>query len=389
MDSEAIEHKAADWFARRESGSWTSADEAQFDEWLTESTAHRIAFIRLEAAWHHAARLQALGAGATGRVIPLRGAWGDALHFKGPAAESREGAVAESREGAAAGSRKGAATAGAVSEAGTASWRADRSGARASDHRAASILGKRWSPRWISALAASALVAVAGATYVLQSGLLDSDRYSTKIGALATVPLADGSRVTLNTDSRIRVALVESQRRIELDQGEAFFEVAKDPGRPFVVTAGRKRIVAVGTKFSVRRDHDAILVAVTEGKVRVEDAVTPPNGRGAEVLVSAGSLARTYHADVLVHDHAGSEVDQLLSWRTGYLVFRDVTLSDAVVEFNRYNARKILIQDPAIADIRIGGNFRSTNTDAFLWLLQNGFPVSVEKNADSVILKAR
>ena len=197
-----------------------------------------------------------------------------------------------------------------------------------------------------------------------------------------TVPLADGSHVTLNTDSRIRVALEAKERRVDLDRGEAFFDVAKDPARPFIVQAGDKRVVAVGTQFSVRRDHNDIRVAVTEGKVRVEDASSP-------VVLTAGSVARTANTEVLVHEAAGAEVEELLSWRSGYVVFRDTALADAVAEFNRYNTRKIIIEDPAIAAIRIGGNFRSNNTDAFLWLLQSGFPVTVEETHDQVVLKRR
>jgi transmembrane sensor len=147
--------------------------------------------------------------------------------------------------------------------------------------------------------------------------------------------------------------------------------------------------VALGTKFSVRRDGDEVIVAVTEGKVRVEDESVPQPGRGTEVLLGAGSIAHAAHGQVLVRDGAGPEVDRLLSWRSGYLVFRNSTLADAVAEFNRYNTRQIVIADAQIASIRIGGNFRSGNTDAFLWLLQTGFPISVDSNSERVVLRAR
>ena len=82
-------------------------------------------------------------------------------------------------------------------------------------------------------------------------------------------------------------------------------------------------------------------------------------------------------------------MEQLLSWRTGYIVFRDTPLADAVADFNRYNVHKIIIQDPAIAAIHIGGNFRSNDADAFLWLLQSGFPIKVERRSDLIILTKR
>jgi transmembrane sensor len=207
--------------------------------------------------------------------------------------------------------------------------------------------------------------------------------YQTPVGGINTVPLEDGSRATLSTDSLIRVALESNERRVELDKGEVFFDVAKDPARPFVVLAGDQRVVAVGTKFSVRRNAEGIRVVVAEGLVRLERA----GAKNAEL--PAGAVARTTGADVMVHEQATREVEQLLSWRTGHIMFRDTALAEAVAEFNRYNVRKIVIADPAIADIRLGGSFRSDNVPAFLWLLQNGFPVAVEQRDDQVVLSAR
>jgi transmembrane sensor len=369
MDSEAIERQAADWLAWRESDSWTSADESRFDGWLAERTAHRIAFIRLQSAWQRAGRLRALSAGLAEGVIPPRGS----LLVESPAAPASAPALTS------AALVPAAPTPVAVSE--LSQPPPDLATAPRKPQRRA-----RW--RWI-ALAASLLLALASGIYVFQSGLLDSDRYVTRVGTMESITLADGSRLTLNTDSRIHVEVEQQHRQIDLDKGEAFFEVASDPHRPFVVKAGRKRVVALGTKFSVRLDGDEVLVAVTEGKVRVEDESAPNADPTTEVLLGAGSIARAARGQVLVHDGAGPEVDRLLSWRNGYLVFRNSTLADAVAEFNRYNTRKIVITDPRIGGIRIGGNFRSRNTDAFLWLLQSGFPVSVDISSERVILKSR
>jgi transmembrane sensor len=106
-------------------------------------------------------------------------------------------------------------------------------------------------------------------------------------------------------------------------------------------------------------------------------------------LLRAGAVARTANSAVLVHQQTATEGEALLSWRNGYVAFRDTTLADAVNEFNRYNTRKIVIDDPRIAEIRIGGNFRTNNTAAFLWLLQNGFPIAIEQGSDKVVLRAR
>jgi transmembrane sensor len=159
--------------------------------------------------------------------------------------------------------------------------------------------------------------------------------------------------------------------------------VAKDPARPFVVLVGDRRVVAVGTQFSVRRNADGIRVVVAEGLVRLEGAGS------SDAELPAGAIAQTLGTAVMVHKQVAREVEQLLSWRTGHIMFRDTALAEAVAEFNRYNARKILIADPTIADIRIGGSFRSDNVPAFLWLLQHGFPVTVEQRGNDTVLSGR
>jgi transmembrane sensor len=215
--------------------------------------------------------------------------------------------------------------------------------------------------------------------------MLSGDRYDTQIGVIDTVPLADGSHITLNTDSRIRVDLASQERRIELDRGEAFFQVAKDPARPFVVKVGNKRVIAVGTQFSVRRDDAGdIRVAVSEGRVHVE--TDSPAGSAVPVLV-AGDVAQTAKTEVFVRPHASAEVEEALSWRSGYIVLHDMTLADAVAEFNRYNKRKIFIEDPTLAVVRIGGTFRATNPEVFLWFLSTEFGVSAEQTEERVVLK--
>jgi transmembrane sensor len=349
MDALEIEKVAADWLARRTNGSWSSVDQQGFEAWFNADLAHRIAYIRLESVWNRAERLQVLAVGKADVEIPPSGTW---------------------------------------------------SRGRFATHafaRSDSTPGVSQSPaqprRWLrfGGLAAGLLLALGAGLYPFREFLFSTHRYVTQIGAIHQVSLDDGSHVTLNTDSRIRVDITQAERRIELDRGEAFFDVAKDARRPFVVKVGNRRVVAVGTAFSVRRVGDDIRVAVTDGKVRLENGRGPSSddAAGQDVLLSAGSVAQTQNVEVALHEHARPQVEQILSWRHGYLVFRDTALADAVAEFNRYNTRKIVIADPAIAAIRIGGNFRSNTTDTFLWMLQNGFNVNAEVRENEVILKAR
>jgi transmembrane sensor len=350
-DSTAIEAAAADWFAKREAGRWRAEDQAHLEAWLDASTANRIAYIRLQTAWERSGRLKALGAGVPSGTIPPRDSWGFAASPKGSAPViSPETLDAEHHL------------------------------QRAPKVRA--VLSARLARA--TAISLMFVLAIGTAWQFLAN---HAHSYTTQIGAISTVPLSDGSKITLNTDSQIRVALNASERRIELDQGEAYFEVAKDAARPFIVAIADKRVIAVGTKFSIRREQDDIRVLVTEGRVRIER--NGSSSRTPETQLAAGSQARTAQAAVLVDQPPPMEVEQLLSWRTGYIVFRDTSLADAVADFNRYTTRKIVIEDPAIANIRIGGNFRSDNADAFLSLIQNGFPIHVEQHTDRIVLTKR
>lgn len=371
MDSEAIEEIAAHWLFRQLENTWTAADQAELEVWLEERLAHRFAYIRLYRAWSGAAKLKALGAGIPPGVIPPKGSWGDVSFPLGADVRGLD---------------------------------ANRSPAKLSSGNPAPARSVR---RRLFAFAAVAVLGIAAGIFTYTSGYLEGDRYATEVGGRDTVPLSDGSQVTLNTDSVIRVSLANTERRIDLKRGEAYFEVAPDPTRPFVVNAGRKRVIAVGTKFSVRRQADDIRVIVTEGKVRVEDVSNPlhrvgnapdaalsatadhAGGTAHEVFVTAGGIAQTADAQVLVHKDAPEEAANLLSWRSGYVFFRDTPLADAVAEFNRYNTRKIYIEDPAIAAVQIGGTFRADNTDAFLWLLKSAFHIDIEASGDQVILKKR
>jgi len=366
-NSAEIEATAASWFAKREGGDWNAADQAQLEAWLDSSTAHRIAFVRIMTAWERSGRLKALGAGVPEGTIPPRGAWGFAPPSKAPASMAPREHVE---------SMSGPELVAALSEA-----HLPRLGA--SSPRFLRL--PRFSTR-MRAVAALLIVGTAAGTawYFSRS---HTNSYRTQIGALATVPLSDGSKVTLNTDSQIHVELSPALRRVKLDQGEAFFEVSKDGARPFVVDIADKRVIAVGTQFSVRRENDDIRVLVTEGRVWIERRGTAD--KAAQTQLAAGSEARTSRTAVLIDRPAPVQVEQLLSWRTGYIIFRDTALADAVAEFNRYSARKIYIEDPAIAGIRIGGNFRSGDADAFLWLLHSGFPINVEQRSDRILLTKR
>lgn len=368
--SREIEQTAAHWLARRDSGDWPASAQAELDAWLARATAHRVAFVRLQAAWTQAGRLQALA--GVERGVPERAAWDDGAS---PAAS-------------AAGARRIAADTlvdtdtDAAARAAASPLRAD---ALSFQPRRAPPRARRWP---LAAAAALAVLALGAGWGWLHYGATERASYRTVLGDTEDVALADGSRATLSSDSRIEVALSGAKRRVQLAQGEAFFDVAKDPGRPFAVEAGARRVVAVGTHFSVRRDGADLRVVVTEGTVRLE---SEPVGGHAQptTLLPAGSIALAGPSGVLVRSVAVEEAERYLDWRRGYLVFRDTPLAQAAAEFNRYSARKLVIADAAAGELRVGGNFRWSNAEMFVGLLEQAMPVRAERLPDRIVLHSR
>lgn len=369
--SREIEQTAAAWLARRDSGCWSGHDQGQLDAWLDAATAHRIAYIRLDSAWQQSDRLKVLRAGQPVGTVPARGSW-PPRRFS--AADDDPTNPAAKRP--LAGSRHRPATA---FPSGTSA---------ATANRAAPGSRRRWW-RYPAALAAAALLVVALTLGWQRYNAVDQASFQTAIGELQTVPLADGSKATLSSDSRIVVTLSRRERHIELQRGEAFFAVVKDPGRPFVVSADGRRVTAVGTRFAVRRDQAGLRVVVTQGVVRLEPNRHDGGPRQPTTLLPAGSVALASDGGVVVHADSVQQAEAYLDWRNGFVSFHDTPLASAAAEFNRYNVQKIVIGDSAVGAMRIGGNFRWSNTDAFVRLLQQGFPIRAERRGDSIVLHHR
>lgn len=328
-----IDTAAGDWFTRRHGDEWTPEVQSQLEHWLSESPLHRVAYLRIEHAWERAERLKVLATGAA-HSIPPPGQWARSPFF---------------------GFR----------------------GVRSSRRR------RSWTQVTARTLAASlaAAACLIGVWVFVSRGPV----YRTPVGGLEKLSLADGSTLTLNTDSKIRLEFSDQERRLQLLRGEAFFDVAKDPIRPFIVEAGSRHVVAVGTQFSVRREDDEgdIEVVVTEGVVRIDGAP------GSARVLPAGTIAHANAASVLLQKTAAPAAQEALSWRQGVLVFHDLTLAQAAAEFNRYNARQIVVDDPAIAALTIAGSFRANNVEAFVRLLEKGYPVRAQVEGDRVLLTGR
>ncbi len=337
-----IETEAADWLARRAGSHWHAADAAALAAWLQRDTAHRVAWLRLEAAWHESGRLHALGAGSEAGQCPPRASSPATLQPRNAAS------------------------------------------ARPLHHRSG---GRRLA---IAASVVLAAVLGAGVVWTWQQRPTPLVRhFATAVGQLDSAHLDDGSHATLSSNSAIEVAMSPHERQIRLLGGEAFFEVAKDRTRPFVVAAGARRVVAVGTRFAVRRGDGTLHVVVTEGVVRLESP-TPDGTQGEDsLLLPAGSIADAGPGGVTVRRATLAEAERSVEWRSGRLAFDDTPLAEAAADFNRYNTRQLVLGDAEVAKLRIGGNFLWSNPDGFVRLLESGFGVRAEVRGEQTVLYNR
>jgi transmembrane sensor len=217
-------------------------------------------------------------------------------------------------------------------------------------------------------------VAVVIACAMLYFVQVSPNNFVTGIGERRVIQLDDGSTVTLNTRSHLRVRFTQTRRDVELIDGEALFSVAHDAGRPFLARAGNTLVEAVGTQFNIYRGTAGTQVSVVEGRVRI---LANQNSRplavdaGEEALVGSESTP----FDMERHPISAAELQRRLAWVNGELIFQGTSLATAVAEFNRYNRRRLEVSDPAIVQLVVGGRFQTVDPDDFIALLQDLFGV--------------
>ncbi|HVK82007.1 MAG TPA: FecR domain-containing protein [Verrucomicrobiae bacterium] len=198
--------------------------------------------------------------------------------------------------------------------------------------------------------------------------------YTTRIGERLSATLDDGSVVTLNTDSEVRIDYTQATRRIELVRGQALFAVAHRPNWPFLVEAGGQAVRALGTEFEVRLNGSNLEVTLLEGRVAVGRSAELQRGnlsRAAEV--EAGERLVSARGEVQI---AAINTDNATSWRRGRVSFDETPLPEAIAEINRYRSAEIVINDPRVASLRISGTYRTADAMAFENMLVEALPVT-------------
>ncbi len=319
--SDPVRHDAAAWFARLRADDVSERERAQFKRWLADGR-HRSAYERLEALW------SGLGAHAGRPEI------GQALRENTEASQTRS--------------------------------------ARAHG------LPRRHATAW-AAVAALLIVVLAGGWFTWRTQRADVQSYVTDVGERRTVILDDGSRVTMDTDTRLSAALSTKSRQLVLERGRAFFDVAEDAGRPFLVTAQGGVVRAIGTRFDVYEHDGVVEVTLVEGRVEV----TPEGGRQGPDAHPTAMLAgqrllmgKGYAIPVIESANTGTAV----AWLSGKLVFYDTPLPAAVAQFNRYSTSRIVINDDAVTRLHVSGVFRVDDSQAFVDALRGSYGLSVKRD---------
>ncbi len=212
---------------------------------------------------------------------------------------------------------------------------------------------------------------------------------ATAIGEQRSAVLPDHSIVELNTQSSVRIAYTSRERRIELVRGEAFFEVAKDPSRPFIVSTELATARALGTRFTVYRAPSGTRVTVAEGRVLVRytpRAETSAAGRPSPIetveVVPGTQADATPGRPVQVRP---VDVDRSLAWRNRRLIFAGETLANVVREFNRYNLPRLQIVDSRLLDQRISGVFGANDPQSLLDFLSKVDHINVSRAGPDAI----
>lgn len=226
--------------------------------------------------------------------------------------------------------------------------------------------------------------------------------YQTAVGDQSTVTMPDGSALTLNTATEVRVNFSDSRREVELVRGEAFFDVAKNQHIPFVVVVGDDVVTAVGTAFNIeRRGVSGFDVLVTEGVVKVEQqsdasvankVLDQPAAieRVQPVFLAIGEqLSISPSVDETVQTRDLEAIDVELAWRRGMLIFEGDSLESALAEISRYTSLTLVIEDSTIKDVEVGGYFKAGDMDELLIALDRNFGIKYRQLGNQLLFSAR
>jgi transmembrane sensor len=373
-----IREEASEWLVGFSEGEVDADGREAFTHWLRTSPEHAWAYWRVSAFWHDAELIDKATRGdidslveravSETNVVPL------VVRLRTSADRLRSMAGMESKDEtehvAVPAPPPG------IAERGAASFRRRT----ISGSISGSIAGR---------IAAALIIVCVGALFAVPQ-FNGSHTYVTGVGELRTVTLADGSRIELNARSRINVKFDDSQRYVELLEGQALFSVANDAARPFIVRSGSTDVKAVGTQFDVNRKPSGTVVTVMEGRVAVSQparALATSARREApmpRVLLSPGEQVTVTAHTIIAPKKAN--LAATTAWTEGLLTFDSAPLSEVVQEFNRHNMKPLVIADERLLELRISGIFPATGAQRLTSFLQQRFGIAVQEREDAIRL---
>lgn len=339
VDRQTVDAIAASWLAQLDGGDLSPADMAAFREWLNRSPEHRETLVRMSRVWS-----------GLDAVIEAR--------------LEKAFAAAEAETSRPAG--------------------------------IAPALARLYPVRASLAAAASLFLLVFGVFVVTAnpfgfSSASEKAVYAAAVGEQKEMHLEDGTVVRLNTGSSLEVDYSDEERSVRLLVGEAWFDVAHNAKRPFVVYAGDGAVRAVGTSFAVRKRDHLVDVTVTSGRVVLSNLKRSTYAEPSPyplATLEAGHQASFDERVESVESLGREEIDRKLSWREGYLRFDGEPLSEVVNEISRYTTVSIVIEDPGLQDLRIGGYFQTGDVSTMLDVLRQSFGVEHKWKGDGEVILA-
>jgi transmembrane sensor len=236
--------------------------------------------------------------------------------------------------------------------------------------------------RIAAAIAITAIFVAGGGAYFFTRS--SGQTFETPLGGHEIVTLSDGSHIELNTDTSVHVDLSSGQRMASLEKGEAYFEIAHDASRPFTVKVANHRITVLGTKFRVLDAPNKVEVALLDGRVWFDTEAKDKHPQSA--LLSPGQVLVATAQGMSVFSQSAPSLESDLSWRNGLLVFRHTSLIDAANEYNRYNARKIVIANASVGKLTISGILPTKDLNAFTHMARTFFDIRVSENDREIVL---
>jgi transmembrane sensor len=243
-----------------------------------------------------------------------------------------------------------------------------------------------------SAIAAALALVLIAPSYFGHDNPIVETQYTTAIGEQKTINLADGSTVHLNTGSTITVRMDEQTRLIELQKGEALFAVHHENKRAFIVEINNLRVTDIGTRFDVRKDHDRILVSVTEGVVEIERKTPRTN---IQIAASDGDPIRLVEGQQAVQFSNGDietrsfDVLQETAWKQGNLVFREDDLATVIAEVNRYFSKPLRLETMELSELHFSGVLQISDQDRAVHDLTTLLPLIATDTGPEIVLSKK